>query len=66
MDTKTKNQKDYNKRARKKYDSVNYKHYSIKFKVSEMEEIEKYCKENNIPKNTFFRQVVMDAIRRSQ
>ena len=66
MGTKTKNQKDYNKRARKKYDSANYKHYSIKFKVSEMEEIEKYCKENNIPKNTFFRQVVMDAIRRSQ
>lgn len=57
-----KNQMDCNKEARKRYKERNFKYQTVCFKISELEEIEAYCKENNIPKNTFFRQAAMTAI----
>ena len=60
-----KNQMDCNKEARKRYKEKNFKYQSVCFKITELEEIEAYCKENNIPKNTFFRQSAMQAIGKS-
>lgn len=60
--TREKNQMDCNKRARKRYKEKNFKYQTVCFKITELEEIEAYCTENNIPKNTFFRQVAMAAI----
>ena len=54
-----------NKRARRKYKEKNFKYQSVCFKISEIEAIEAYCAENNIPKNTFFREVTMKAIGKS-
>ena len=51
-----------NKRARKKYTEKNFKYQTVCFKITELEEIEKYCKENDIPKNTLFRQSAMEFI----
>ena len=59
---KEKNQMECNKAARKRYKEKNFKYQSVCFKISELEEIERFCTENNKPKNTFFREVVMSAI----
>lgn len=59
---KERNQMECNKRARKKYTEKNFKYQTVCFKIVELEEIEKYCKENNIAKNTLFRQSAMEFI----
>ena len=57
-----KNALESNKEARKRYNKANFKYQSVVFKISELEEIEAYCKENGIPKNTLFRKAVMEYI----
>lgn len=59
------NRMEYNKEARKKYDKANFKYQSVKFKIAEIEAIDQYCKENNIPKNTLLREACMNAIGKS-
>ena len=61
---KDRNQMECNKRARAKYDAKSFKYYSVKFKISEMEAIEKYCKEKGVAKNTLFRKAIMQYIDR--
>lgn len=51
--------KPYNKTE---YEKKNFKYQNVCFKLSEMEEIETYCAENKIPKNTLIRQAVMQYI----
>lgn len=57
-----KNRAEYNKQARKRYDKENFKYQSVCFKKSELKDIEEYCKENKIPKNTLLRQSAMKFI----
>ena len=60
-----KNQMECNKKARKEYEKRNYKRQTVLFKITELEDIEAYCEENNIPKNTFFREACMKHIGKS-
>ena len=60
-----KNQMECNKEARKRYDKKNFKYQTVSFKVTELEEIEAYCKENNVAKNTLLRMAAMEAIGKS-
>ena len=60
--TREKNQMECNVRARKKYKEKNFKYQTVCFKITELEDIEAYCKENNIPKNTLLRMAAMQAI----
>ena len=53
------NKKPYNKAE---YEKKNFKYQNVCFKIEEMEEIEAYCTENNIAKNTLIRQAVMKHI----
>ncbi|MBO5828898.1 MAG: hypothetical protein J6R59_10675 [Paludibacteraceae bacterium] len=57
-----KNQLESNKKARKKYTEKNFKYQSICFKIEEIEAINAYCENHGIAKNTFFREVCMNAI----
>lgn len=57
-----KNALESNKEARKRYNKANFKYQSVCMKITELEEIETYCKENGIPKNTLFRKAVMEYI----
>ena len=57
-----KNQLESNKKARKKYTEKNFKYQSICFKIEEIEAINVYCESRGIAKNTFFREVCMNAI----
>lgn len=57
-----KNQLSCNKEARQRYKERNFKYQTVCFKIEELEAINLYCMENNIPKNTFFREACMDAI----
>lgn len=57
-----KNRMPYNKEARKRYDKKNFKYQTVSFKITELEDIEAYCKENNIPKNTLLRKAAMQYI----
>ena len=57
-----KNQLESSKEARKRYDKENFKYQSVVFKITELEDIETYCKENKIPKNTLLRKAVMKYI----
>ena len=57
-----KNQLECNKKARKTYTDKNFKYQTVCFKIEEIEEINAYCKEHGISKNTFFREVCMKAI----
>ena len=57
-----KNRLEANKQARKKYDAKNFKYQTVLFKITELEDIETFCKENNIPKNTLIRQACMQRI----
>lgn len=63
--TSEKNRMECNVRARKKYKKENYKYQSVLFKIEELEAINVYCEQNNIPKNTFFRETCMAAIGKS-
>lgn len=60
-----KNQLPCNKKARQAYKEKNFKYQTVCFKISELEAINLYCMENNIPKNTFFREACMTAIGKS-
>lgn len=60
-----KNQAQYNKKARKKYNDSNFKYQTVCFKIEEIEEINAYCERHGIPKNTFFRESCMNAIGKS-
>ena len=60
-----KNQLESNKRARKEYERRNYKRQTVLFKITELEDIEEYCKENGIPKNTLIRQACIQRIGKS-
>ena len=51
-----------NKLARKKYKEKNFKYQSVCFKIKELEDIEEYCKKNDIPKNTLLRTAIMEYI----
>lgn len=62
---KEKNQMECNKAARKRYAKKNFKYQSICFKIEELEALNTYCKENNIAKNTFLRETIMEAIGKS-
>ena len=57
-----KNRLECNKEARKKYKEKNFKYQTVCFKIGELEDIEAYCKENNLPKNTLLRKAVMQYI----
>ena len=52
--------KPYNKKA---YEQKYFKYQNVCFKIEEMEEIEAYCAEHDIAKNTLIRQAVMQHIR---
>ena len=60
-----KNQMPCNKQARQRYKERNFKYQTVCFKIEELEAINNYCMENDIPKNTFFREVTMEAIGKS-
>ena len=60
-----KNSADYNKEARKRYNKANFKYQTVCMKITELEDINIYCKENGIPKNTLFRKAVMEYIGKS-
>lgn len=62
MTTREKNQLECNKEARKRYKERNFKYQTVCFKKNELEDIDAYCAENNIPKNTLLRQAVMEYI----
>lgn len=62
MTTREKNQLECNKQARKRYKEKKFKYQTVCFKKTELEDIDAYCKENNIPKNTLLRQAVMEYI----
>ena len=51
--------KPYNKTE---YEKKNFKYQNVCFKIEEMQEIEAYCTENSIAKNTLIRQAVMKHI----
>lgn len=57
-----KNQLECNKEARKKYNEKNFKYQTVCFKKEEIEDINAYCKDNGIAKNTLLRQAVMEYI----
>jgi len=50
------------KRANDKYIKNHYKRYSIGIPNDEAEQIEKYCSDNNISKNNFFREAAKEKI----
>lgn len=54
--------KQRNTDSKKEYEKRNFKYQNVCFKLSEMEEIETYCRENGIPKNTLIREAVMQFI----
>lgn len=60
--TREKNQMECNKEARKKYKEKNFKYQTVCFKIKELEDIEAYCTEHGIPKNTLLRKAAMNAI----
>lgn len=60
-----KNQMECNKAARKRYKEKNFKYQTVCFKITELEAIDAYCAENNIPKNTLLREAAMNAIGKS-
>lgn len=50
---------------RKEYEKKNFKYQNVCFKIEEMDDIEAYCKENKIAKNTLIRKAVMGYIGKS-
>lgn len=57
-----KNQLECNKRARAEYKKKNFKYQSVCFKIEELDKINAYCKNFDIPKNTLLRKAVMEYI----
>lgn len=64
MDNKANNKtkKPYNK---KEYEQKKFKYQNVCFKISEMEDIEAYCRDNSEAKNTVIRKAVMNYIGKS-
>lgn len=60
-----KNRLECNKEARKKYKEKNFKYQTVCFKIEELEDIETYCKNHNIAKNTLLREAAMQYIGKS-
>ena len=54
------------KRANKKWDKANMKHYGVAVPLSEAEKIDQYCEENKLPKSNFFRQAAKEKIEREK
>ena len=52
--------KPFNKKA---YEQKNFKYQNVCFKIEEMDEIEEFCSENGVAKNTLIRKAVMQYIR---
>ena len=52
--------KPYNKKA---YEQKNFKYQNVCFKIEEMDEIEEFCSENGVAKNTLIRHAVMQYVR---
>lgn len=52
------------KRANKKWDAANLKHYGVAVPLKEAEVIEKYCADNNMSKSNFFREAAKEKIER--
>ena len=48
---------------KKEYEKKAFKYQNVCFKMEEMKEIEAYCKENKIAKNTLIREAVMERIK---
>lgn len=61
---KEKNQMECNKRARQKYDKKTYKYQTLKLKIAEHEELDRFCKENNIPKNSFIKNAIFENMKK--
>ena len=53
--------KEQNRRKRE-YEKTKFKYQTVCFKIEELEEIEAYCKDNNIAKNTLLREAAMKYI----
>lgn len=51
------------KRNKKEYEQKKFKYQNVCFKIEEMEEIEAYCKDFGIAKNTLIRRAVMEYIK---
>lgn len=54
------------KRANKKWDAANLKHFGVAVPIKEAEIIEKYCIENKISKSNFFKEAAMEKIERDK
>lgn len=54
------------KRANKKWDAANLKHYGVAVPIKESEKIEKYCAEKNMSKSNFFREAAKEKIEREK
>lgn len=54
--------KNSGKSNRADYEKRNFKYQNVCFKLSEMEDLEAYCKTNGIAKNTLIREAVMKYI----
>ena len=61
MDKTPQNNGGYNK---KEYERKKFKYQNVCFKIEEMKEIEAYCEDFGMAKNTLIRQAVMDYINR--
>lgn len=59
---KERNQMECNKEARKRYKEKHFKYQTVCFKIEEINCIDSYCAENNIPKNTLLRESAMRYI----
>ena len=56
------NQMECNKKARARYDALNFTKKTVKLKNSEYEAIEAYCTQTGMPKNTLYRMAIMQYI----
>jgi len=59
MTNREKNQLPCNKEARKRYKEKNFKYQTVCFKITELEDIDAYCQEYGVPKNTLLRKAAM-------
>ena len=59
MTTQEKNRLPCNKEARKRYKEKNFKYQTVCFKITELEDIDAYCEEYGVAKNTLLRKAAM-------
>lgn len=48
--------------SNKKFDDKTYKRCTVLFRKEELEELSRYCEDNNISKNGFIRGAAMNAV----